>query len=322
MDPIRTKATAREVLEIERDAVHALVARVDDAFVAACGLMLHCHGRVVVLGMGKSGHIGSKLAATLASTGTPAFFVHPGEASHGDLGMVTAHDVVVAISYSGETEEVVTLLPLFRRLGVKLIALTGRPKSTLAKGADIHLDVSVAKEACPLDLAPTASTTATLAMGDALAVALLEARGFTKEDFALKHPGGSLGKNLLKVADLMHTGDQIPKVKAECLLAEALDVMTEKNLGVTAVVGTQGEVLGVYTDGDLRRTLKRNLDVRTTKISEVMTKGSWRAKAGDFAVDALRIMEQHRITALLVTDDSSKLVGIIHMHDLLRAGVV
>jgi arabinose-5-phosphate isomerase len=322
MDADRIKQMGREVLEIERDAVSALLARVDDSFVEACRLMLHCHGRVVVLGMGKSGHIGSKLAATLASTGTPAFFVHPGEARHGDLGMITPHDVVLAISYSGETEEVVSLLPLFRRLGVKMVALTGKPTSSLAQAATVHIDVSVAKEACPLDLAPTASTTATLAIGDALAVALLEARGFTREDFALKHPGGSLGKKLLKVADLMHTGDHIPKVPADAPLAAALDVMSQKSLGVTAVVGPHNKVLGVYTDGDLRRSLKRKVDIDHTPIAEVMTRGGWSAKAGDYAVDALRLMEKHRITALLVTDDAGGLAGVIHMHDLLRAGVV
>jgi arabinose-5-phosphate isomerase len=312
----------REVLEIERDAVGALLARIDEAFVEACRLILQCHGRVVVVGMGKSGHVGGKLAATLASTGTPSFFVHPGEARHGDLGMITPHDVVLAISYSGETEEVVTLLPLLKHLGVKLIAFTGRPKSRLAREADAHIDVSVAKEACPLDLAPTASTTATLAIGDALAVALLEARGFTKEDFASKHPGGSLGKKLLKVESIMTAGELVPKVRDDVPLADALMEMTSKGLGVTAVVDAQGKVMGVYTDGDVRRTLLRGVDIKNTRVNEVMGRKPWTFPASGFASDALRLMEEHRITTLLITDGTGTLAGVLHMHDLLRAGVV
>ncbi|MDM4770630.1 KpsF/GutQ family sugar-phosphate isomerase [Solimonas sp. SE-A11] len=313
----------RRALEIERDALTDLLPRIDDAFVSACRLMLGCKGRIVVSGMGKSGHIGGKLAATLASTGTPAFYVHPGEASHGDLGMITRQDVVLAISYSGETGEIVTILPLIKRLGVPLISMTGKPKSTLAQASDVHLDVSVAQEACPLNLAPTSSTTATLAMGDALAVALLEARGFTPEDFAMSHPGGSLGRRLLlKIADVMHGGAELPKVGPDALLTEALLEMTRKGLGVTAIVGPDDKVLGVYTDGDLRRTLDKGLDVRTAKIREVMTAGGKSVRAGQLAAEAVQLMEKHKITVLLVLDDAGKLEGIVHMQDLLRAGVV
>lgn len=323
MDAEKLKAMGRRALEIERDALTALIPRVDDAFVAASRILLACTGRVVVIGMGKSGHIGSKLAATLASTGTPAFFVHPGEASHGDLGMITRQDAVLALSYSGETHEIVTILPLIKRLGVPLISMTGKPASTLAKSSDVHLDVSVAVEACPLNLAPTSSTTATLAMGDALAVALLEARGFTPEDFAMSHPGGSLGRRLLlKIADVMHSGADLPKVGPDALLTEALLEMTRKGLGVTAVVDADDRVLGVYTDGDLRRTLDKNIDIRTAKIREVMTVGGKSVKAGQLAAEAVQLMEKHKITALLVLDDAKKLDGIVHMQDLLRAGVV
>ncbi len=323
MDAEKLKAMGRRALEIERDALTDLLPRIDDAFASACRLMLGCKGRIVVSGMGKSGHIGGKLAATLASTGTPAFYVHPGEASHGDLGMITRQDVVLAISYSGETGEIVTILPLIKRLGVPLISMTGKPKSTLAQASDVHLDVSVAQEACPLNLAPTSSTTATLAMGDALAVALLEARGFTPEDFAMSHPGGSLGRRLLlKIADVMHGGAELPKVGPDALLTEALLEMTRKGLGVTAVVGADDKVLGVYTDGDLRRTLDKGLDVRTAKIREVMTAGGKSVRAGQLAAEAVQMMEKHKITVLLVLDDAGKLEGIVHMQDLLRAGVV
>lgn len=323
MDAEKLKAMGRRALEIERDALTDLLPRIDDAFASACRLMLGCKGRIVVSGMGKSGHIGGKLAATLASTGTPAFYVHPGEASHGDLGMITRQDVVLAISYSGETGEIVTILPLIKRLGVPLISMTGKPKSTLAQASDVHLDVSVAQEACPLNLAPTSSTTATLAMGDALAVALLEARGFTPEDFAMSHPGGSLGRRLLlKIADVMHGGAELPKVGPDALLTEALLEMTRKGLGVTAIVGPDDRVLGVYTDGDLRRTLDKNIDVRTAKISEVMTAGGKSVRSGQLAAEAVQLMEKHKITVLLVLDESGKLEGIVHMQDLLRAGVV
>jgi arabinose-5-phosphate isomerase len=313
----------RRALEIERDALTALIARVDDHFARACELLLACQGRVIVTGMGKSGHVGGKIAATLASTGTPAFFVHPGEASHGDLGMITRADLVVALSNSGETAEVLTLLPRLKRMLVPLVAMTGKPASTLARSADVHLDVSVAQEACPLNLAPTASTTATLAMGDALAVALLEARGFKPEDFALSHPGGTLGRRLLlRVADLMHTGDRLPRVGAQASLSEALLEMSRKGLGMTAIVDAQDRVLGVFTDGDLRRVLDSGVDVRSVGITEVMTRGGKSLHADQLAAEAVALMEQHRITALLVKSADDRLAGVIHMHDLLRAGVV
>lgn len=322
MDAAALQAMGRKALEIERDALAALVPRIGADFARACQILLACKGRVVVTGMGKSGHIGSKIAATLASTGTPAFFVHPGEASHGDLGMITRGDVVIALSNSGETAEVVTLLPLIKRMGLPLVAMTGKPASTLAKAADVHLDVSVAVEACPLNLAPTSSTTATLAMGDALAVALLEAREFTPEDFALSHPGGSLGKRLLlKVKDLMHKGDKIPTVSEDASLKDALLEMTRKGLGMTAVLDKSGAVLGVYTDGDLRRTLEQGIDVRSAAIRDVMTRGGKSIEADHLAAEAVQVMEKSRITALLVKD-GGRLVGVIHMGDLLRAGVV
>lgn len=323
IDPAALQATARRVLEIERDALDALLPRIDAGFAEACRLLLGCRGRVVVTGMGKSGHIGGKIAATLASTGTPSFFVHPGEASHGDLGMITRDDAVIAISNSGETSEVLTILPLIKRMGVPLVSMTGRPASTLAKAADVHLDVSVDQEACPLNLAPTASTTATLAMGDALAVALLEARGFTPEDFALSHPGGTLGRRLLlKVADLMHGGDRIPKVPADASLSAALLEMTQKGLGMTAIVDEADRVLGIFTDGDLRRVLDANLDVRTARIADVMTRGGRHIGASQLAAEAVHLMEKHRITVLMVLDADRHVQGVLHMHDLLRAGVV
>jgi len=323
MDAAALQAMGRKALEIERDAVSALIPRIGADFAAACRIMLDCKGRVVVTGMGKSGHVGGKIAATLASTGTPSFFVHPGEASHGDLGMLTRGDAVLALSNSGETAEVLTLLPLIKRMGAPLISMTGKPSSTLARSADVHLDVSVAQEACPLNLAPTSSTTATLAMGDALAVALLEARGFTPEDFALSHPGGALGKRLLlKVADLMHQGERIPAVADSVTLPQALLEMTRKGLGMTAVLDSRGEVAGVYTDGDLRRTLEQGIDVRQVRITEVMSRGGKSIGADHLAAEAVQLMEKHRITALLVKDGAGKLVGVIHMGDLLRAGVV
>jgi arabinose-5-phosphate isomerase len=322
-DTATLQVVGRRVIEIERDALGALIPRVNAAFARACRLLLDCKGRVVVTGMGKSGHIGGKIAATLASTGTPAFFVHPGEASHGDLGMITRDDVVLAISYSGETAEVLTILPLIKRMAVPLIAMTGKPGSTMATTADVHIDVSVGQEACPLNLAPTASTTATLAMGDALAVALLEARGFTPEDFAMSHPGGTLGRRLLlKIGDLMHTGERVPKVTADVMLTEALMEMTRKGLGLTAIVDGDNRALGVFTDGDLRRVLDAQVDVRRAKISEVMTRGGKSAHADQLAAEAVTLMEKHKITALLVVDANNHLLGVIHMHDLLRAGVV
>ena len=316
-------ASARRTLDIERDAIAALNARLGADFGKACALLLACKGRVVVTGMGKSGHIGGKIAATLASTGTPAFFVHPGEASHGDLGMIMRNDVVIAISNSGETAEVLTILPLIKRMGVPLISMTGKPGSTLAKTGDAHLDVSVEQEACPLNLAPTASTTATLAMGDALAVALLEARGFTPEDFAFSHPGGALGRRLLlTVESLMQKGERLPQVTADVPLTTALMEMTRKGLGMTAIINADGVVEGVFTDGDLRRVLDSAADVRTVTVGAVMTPGGKRIKGEALAAEAVQKMEAGKITALMVCDDAGKLVGVIHLQDLLRAGVV
>jgi arabinose-5-phosphate isomerase len=313
----------RDVLDIEAAAVLALRDRIGPAFVDACRFCLACRGRVVVTGMGKSGHVAGKIAATLASTGTPAFFVHPGEASHGDLGMITATDVVLAISNSGETPEILTILPLIKRLGVPLIAMTGRPESTLATTADAHLDVGVDKEACPLNLAPTASTTATLAMGDALAVALLNSRGFTREDFAFSHPGGQLGRRLLlHVRDIMRTGDRIPKVSPELAVSEGLFEISRKGLGMTAVVDADDQVLGIYTDGDLRRTLDARRDLTTTPIHEVMTRNVKTVRGGMLAAEAVRLMETHAITALLVVDDAGRLIGAFNVHDLLQSGVM
>ncbi|MDS4069023.1 MAG: KpsF/GutQ family sugar-phosphate isomerase [Candidatus Competibacter sp.] len=323
MNPDKLKQLASQVLAIEARAVEQLTSRIDDRFVRACAIMLHCHGRIVVLGIGKSGHIGGKIAATLASTGTPAFFVHPAEASHGDMGMITAGDVVVALSNSGETDEILTLLPLIKRLGAPLIALTGNPDSTLAAAADVHLDVSVPQEACPLGLAPTSSTTATLAMGDALAVALLEARGFTAEDFARSHPGGRLGRRLLLlIDDVMHAGEQMPRSAPDDLLKDALLEMSRKGLGTTVVVDGEDRVLGVFTDGDLRRALDRQVDVHAARVAEVMTRRCKSIAPGTLAAEALRMMQQYKINALPVVNSAGKLVGVLNMHDLLRAGVL
>ena len=323
MNPDRLKALGLAVIDTESEALQALRPRIDDAFVDACRLMLGCRGRVVVSGMGKSGHIAHKIAATLASTGTPAFFVHPGEASHGDLGMITAADVAMVLSNSGETEELLTVVPLIKRLGVPLIALTGNPTSSLATVAEVNLDVSVPKEACPLGLAPTASTTATLAMGDALAVALLESRGFTEEDFARAHPGGTLGRRLLlHVADIMHTGDDMPMVSPDTLFRDALLEMSRTRLGMTAIVDPEQTVLGIFTDGDLRRALDRNVDLHTTRIEDVMTPDCRTAGPDMLAAAALQMMDRHKINALLVVDEHRRLIGALNMHDLLRAGVV
>lgn len=323
IDDSELQARARRVLDIEAQAIRDLVPRIGAGFARACRLCLECTGRVIVTGMGKSGHIGSKLAATLASTGTPAFFVHPGEASHGDLGMITAKDLVVALSNSGETAEIVTILPLLKRLAIPLITMTGAPDSTLGNAADVALDIGVSEEACPLNLAPTASTTATLAMGDALAVALLESRGFTKEDFAMSHPGGALGRRLLlHVSDLMHTGAELPSVRDDAPLHEGLLEMTRKSLGMTGVVSADGRVAGVFTDGDLRRALDRKFDLQSTPMREVMTVNCRTAAPNELAAEALLRLEQNKITALLVVDDQQKLVGALHVHDLLRAGVV
>ena len=316
-------ALASDVLDIEARAVDSLRARLDDSFLAACRLCLDTPGRIVVAGMGKSGHISSKIAATLASTGTPSFYVHPGEASHGDLGMITDQDVLLAISYSGETDEILTILPLVKRMGAKLIAMSGKPNSTLAKAADVHLDVSVSEEACPLNLAPTASTTATLAMGDALAVALLKLRGFTAEDFAMSHPSGSLGKRLLlRVADVMQSGDAIPVVTADVPLADGLMEMTEKGLGMTAIVDSENRIAGIFTDGDLRRALDDGVDVRTTRMDEIMHTHCKTIAADVLAVEAVVLMEENKITSLLVADEELRLVGALNIHDLFRAGIM
>lgn len=314
---------AIQVLQTEAAAVAALASRVDERFAAACRVLLECRGRAVVMGMGKSGHVASKIAATLASTGTPAFYVHPGEASHGDMGMITGEDVVLAVSNSGETAELLTLLPLIKRLGVKLLTFTGHPQSTLAKAADVNLDVSVAEEACPLNLAPTASTTAALAMGDALAVSLLSARGFTQEDFARSHPGGSLGRRLLlHVEDIMHTGSAVPAVPQDALLSAALMEMTRKGLGMAVIVDAKNRVTGIFTDGDLRRALDREINVHRARIAEVMTRNCTTVRGAVLAGEAIRIMNDKRITALPVVDADKVLIGALHMHDLVRAGVV
>jgi len=317
------RTSALRAIRIEREAIAELESRINEDFIKACDVIIACSGRVVVTGMGKSGHIGRKIAATLASTGTPSFFVHPGEASHGDMGMITPQDVVIAISNSGSTSEVVTILPLIKRMGTPLISITGNPASVLAREAVANLDVRVALEACPLGLAPTSSTTATLVMGDALAVALLEARGFSAEDFAFSHPGGSLGRRLLlRVADIMHSGDAIPAVTENVSLSAALLEMTCKGLGMTTVVNEQGQLTGIFTDGDLRRTLDKSANIHTTTIQDVMTRNGKTIKAEQLAAEALNMMEELKINGLPVTDDSGRLVGAINMHDLLRAGVI
>ncbi len=323
MNDLNLKALGLAVIKTELQAVSALQDKINEQFVQACHLMLECKGRVVVTGMGKSGHIAGKIAATLASTGTPAFFVHPGEASHGDLGMITQQDVVLALSYSGETGEVLTILPIIKRIAVPFIAMTGNPKSSLAKFATVHLDVAVEQEACPLGLAPTSSTTAALVMGDALAVSMLEAKGFTRDDFALSHPGGSLGKRLLlMVGDIMHSGQDIPATIETAIVVDALLEMTEKKLGMTAVINECDQVVGIFTDGDLRRMLEKNLDIQSTKISEVMTLNCSMIGSGILAAEAMKVMQEKKINALLIVDAHNKLVGAINMHDLVRAGIV
>lgn len=313
----------RDALRIEARAVAALVERLGADFESACRMLLACTGRVVVSGVGKSGHVGGKIAATLASTGTPAFFLHAAEASHGDLGMVAKGDVVLAISYSGETTELLTILPLFKRMGAPLIAMTGNPQSTLAREADAHLDISVPAEACPLNLAPTASTTATLAMGDALAVALLRHRGFTEADFARSHPGGALGRRLLlRVSDVMRTGDELPMVGPDTPLPEGLLEMSRKRLGMTAVVDADRRVVGIFTDGDLRRALDRRIDLQKARMAEVMTRGPRSIGPHELAAEAVRMMEKHAVNGLLVRDAEGVLVGALNVHDLLRAGVM
>lgn len=327
MNKIRYIELARAVLNTEAEAITALTTRLNQTFNQACDLILCCQGRVIVTGMGKSGHIANKIAATLASTGTPTFFMHPGEASHGDFGMITTADLVIALSNSGETSEITSLLPLLKRLGIPLISLTGRHQSTLAQAADINLDVSVEKEACPLGLAPTSSTTATLAMGDALAIAILDIRGFTEHDFALSHPGGNLGRRLLlRVSDIMHTGNNIPLVTANATLKQTLLEMTTKGLGMTGVTTTHRsepqKLIGIYTDGDLRRTFDKMPDLETVQVKDFMTDDCITIKAEQIASEALKIMHDKKINALMVVDEYLQVQGALNMHDLLRAGIV
>jgi len=324
LDAASLRQSALAVISIEARAIEVLKSRIDDNFLRACQLMYECPGRVVVSGMGKSGHIARKIAATLASTGTPAFFVHPGEASHGDLGMITQKDVVLALSNSGETDELLTILPVIKRQGIALIVMTGNPDSSLAEMGDVHLDVSVPEEACPLGLAPTASTTAALVMGDALAIALLEARGFTDEDFARSHPAGMLGRRLLlHIADIMHRGEHVPSIRADASLSDALVEMTRKGLGMTAIVDADGKLLGIFTDGDLRRAVdNNNIDLRTTPVTSLMNVRPKTISADKLAIEAAQLMEAHKIHALLVTDADDRILGALNIHDLLRARVV
>ncbi|MCY4265941.1 MAG: KpsF/GutQ family sugar-phosphate isomerase [Gammaproteobacteria bacterium] len=315
--------SAQRTIDIEQRAITTLSERIDDDFIQACMAMLACEGRIVVLGIGKSGHIGRKIAATLASTGTPALFVHPTEASHGDIGMITEADMVLILSNSGKTEEIIALLPILKRKGIPLIVMTGETGSTLGKAATFVINASVNEEACPLGLAPTSSSTSALVLGDALAMALLEARGFTREDYAISHPGGSLGRRLLvKVEDLMHSGDEIPKVSADTPLSEALLVMTSKGFGLTTVIDHEGAVTGVFTDGDLRRSLDRGKDIQTTEIGEVMSRDYKQIKADALAAEAARVMQQSSIYVLLVENEAGQLQGILKMHDLLQASVI
>lgn len=323
MNNVDFLSSARRTIDIERSSIDSLLAHLNGSFSRACELMFSCKGRVIVTGMGKSGHIGNKIAATLASTGTPAFFVHPAEASHGDLGMFTGADVVLALSNSGETAEVVTILPLIKRMGAPLISMTANPNSTLARCADINLHLPVEREACPLNLAPTSSTTVQLVLGDALAIALLEARGFSEEDFAFSHPGGSLGRRLLlRVDDIMHSGEDIPHVSPETPVFEALLEITRKRLGMTTVIDTAGALQGIFTDGDLRRTLDHNLDLRSTPIAKVMTSRCTTLKAGALAAEAVQVMQDRQINALVITDEQGRVTGALNMHDLLKAGVI
>ena len=315
--------SARRTIELERNAVNELLERIDDTFPRACDILMATRGRVVVTGMGKSGHIATKIAATLASTGTPAFFVHPGEASHGDLGMITEHDSVIALSNSGSTSEVVTLLPLLKRLAVPLITMTGNANSVLAKAADVNLDTSVPQEACPLDLAPTSSTTVCLVAGDALAIALLEARGFTAEDFAFSHPAGALGRKLLlKVDDIMHSGKELPQVGEGTTLDKALLEVSTKGLGLTTVLAEDGSLIGVFTDGDLRRALDGEIDIHRTAIETVMSPDPVTIDKEILAAEALHIMEERTITGLIAVDEARRPVGVVKLQDILKAGVV
>ncbi len=323
MDAESIISMGKAVVETEAQAIKDLVSRIDEQFVSAASLLLDCKGRTVVSGVGKSGHIGSKIAATLSGTGSPAFFVHPAEACHGDLGMVRSDDVFIAISYSGRSDELMTILPILKRMDIDMIAMTGNADSPLARSATVHLNVSVAKEACPLGLAPTASTSATLAMGDALAIALLSARGFTEDDFALSHPGGSLGKKLLlRVADVMTAGDAIPSVNPDTPLPQALLEISQKNLGMAVVTDSSNTLLGVFTDGDLRRALDHDNDIRSLIMQDVMTRGGQSIQANALAATAVRIMQDHKISVLPVVNDTGKVCGVLHMHMLLSAGVV
>jgi arabinose-5-phosphate isomerase len=312
----------KQVLGIERQAIEQLEQYVNEDFTHACEAIFACRGKVVVMGMGKSGHVGRKMAATLASTGTPAFFVHPGEASHGDLGMISRQDVVIMISNSGESHEIQALIPVLKRQGITLIGMTNNPESSMGKASDIHVCVKVTKEACPLGLAPTASTTAVMAMGDAIAVALLQARGFTAQDFALSHPGGALGRKLLlRVSDIMHSGDEIPHVNNQASLRDALLEITRKNLGMTVICNEDMKIDGIFTDGDLRRVFDMGINLNNASIADVMTHGGIRVRASQLAVDALNLMQERHITCVMVAD-GDKLIGVVHMHDMLRAGVV
>jgi arabinose-5-phosphate isomerase len=315
-------SSALRTIRLETEAVNALAERIDGQFTAACNLILNCSGRVIVTGMGKSGHIGKKIAATLASTGTPAFFVHPGEASHGDLGMITKNDVLLAISYSGSSNEIVTLLPLLKRAGIKIISMCANAQSTLGEVAEVNLDISVVHEACPLDLAPTSSTTATLVMGDALAIALLEARGFTAEDFAFSHPGGALGRKLLlRLTDVMHSGEDIPRVTADTRMLDALMVMSDKGFGMTTVMDGD-ELLGIFTDGDLRRSIDKGIDIRTAKVGELMNTNPKMLRENILAAEAIALMEKAKINVLLIANEQKKLAGVVKINDLLRAGII
>jgi arabinose-5-phosphate isomerase len=314
---------AREVLNVEAAAVQALAARIDESFSHALDVILHCEGRVIVSGMGKSGHIARKIAATMSSTGTPAYFVHPGEASHGDLGMITSKDVIIALSYSGESQELMTIVPMIKRQGAKLISMTGNASSSLAKAADVHLNAAVDKEACPMGLAPTASTTAALALGDALAVALLDAKGFSAEDFARSHPGGSLGRRLLThVRDIMRSGERLPMVRENAMLGDAILEISKKGVGMTAIVDAGRRVLGIYTDGDLRRTLEKKLDFSTTPVRSVMSANPRCIGQDALAAEAVQVMEQYNISQMLVVDEEHRLIGALNMHDLLHAKVI
>jgi arabinose-5-phosphate isomerase len=316
-------SSALRTIRLEAEAVTALMSRIDGQFTQACELIMNGTGRVIVTGMGKSGHIGKKIAATLASTGTPSFFVHPGEASHGDLGMITRDDIVLAISYSGSSNEIVALLPLLKRAGIKIISMTSNPYSTIAEVAAVNLDISVVHEACPLDLAPTSSTTATLVMGDALAIALLEARGFTAEDFAFSHPGGALGRKLLlRLSDVMHSGEEIPRVLPGTPMLDALMEMSQKGFGMTTVMDPAGALLGIFTDGDLRRSIDRGVDIRIATVGELMNTTPKMLRDNTLAAEALALMEQARINVLLVIDEQQNLVGVVKINDLLRAGII